>query len=108
MKVHKLDSFIRGWFVGDFSPTIYKNQGVEVAVQTYSSGDFEKEHYHKVATEITVIVKGSAKMAGFLLKEGDILEVSPGESASFEALEDTTAVVVKYPSAPSDKFMKEN
>ena len=35
---------------------------------------------------------------------GDIVEIAPGEAASFEALTDVTTVVVKVPSVPGDKY----
>ena len=47
---------IKGWFVGDFEPSLYKTQDFEVAVKRYLEGAVEKRHTHKVATEFTVIV----------------------------------------------------
>ena len=35
MKVHHLDDMTRGWFVGDFEPTLYRTDAVEVAVKHY-------------------------------------------------------------------------
>lgn len=107
MKKFLLSDMTKGWFVGDFSPTIIKTQDVEVGVKHYQKGDCEARHHHKVATEITVIVSGKVRMNGELYNAGDILMIEPGESTDFEVLEDTTTVVVKYPGAQNDKYMGE-
>jgi quercetin dioxygenase-like cupin family protein len=108
MKHYRLENFKRGWFVGDFSPTIIKTQDVEVAVQRFKSGDQEAEHRHNVATELTLILTGRVELGGVEYSDGDIVEIFPGEYASFKALEDTVTVVVKYPGAPNDKYLKED
>jgi hypothetical protein len=40
-----------GWFVGNFEPSLYKTNDVEVAVKNYKKGDSEERHFHKIATE---------------------------------------------------------
>jgi quercetin dioxygenase-like cupin family protein len=94
----------RGWIVGDFEPTCYKTAACEVACQHFEAGETEAEHVHRVATEITLLVSGKAIMAGRELSAGDILVLAPGDSAAFRALEPTTTLVVKLPSAPGDKY----
>ncbi len=64
MKVDKLDRMVKGWFVGNFEPTVIKTNDVEVAVKKYKAGDYEPAHYHKIATEVTVIVSGEVEMNG--------------------------------------------
>ena len=104
MKTAKIDDMVKGWFVGNFEPTLYKTNDCEVAVKTYKKGDKEKAHYHKIATEITVVVKGKVKMFDKVFVEGEIVVVEPGESTAFEALEDAMNVVVKIPGANDDKY----
>lgn len=108
MKQFKIESMKGGWFVGNFTPSIYKNKNVEVGIKYYQAGDKEPPHVHRKAWEITVIVKGRAIMAGKELNKGDIILLEPGDESSFEALEDSTLAIVKYPSIPSDKFILEN
>ena len=107
MDKHNIDDFVRGWFVGGFEPTLFKTTDVEVALQKFNKGDKEASHCHKIATEITVIVSGKAKMKGVILKEGDIVRINPGEYTDFEALEDTVTTVVKLPGALNDKYLEE-
>ena len=106
MNKYNLEQFVRGWFVGGFEPTLYKTGEVEVAIQSFRKGDKEASHCHKIATEITVIVSGKAKMKGRNLVAGDIVVIPPGEFTDFEALEDTVTTVVKLPGALNDKYME--
>ena len=105
MKTKKLEDMTRGWFVGDFSPTVLGTQSVEVAVKLYKTGDTEERHFHKVATEVTVIVSGRVLMNGAEFGVGDIITVDPMESTDFNVLEDATTVVVKIPGASNDKYL---
>lgn len=106
MKVSKLDKMTKGWFVGNFEPTLYKTNDVEVAVKKYKKGDYEGRHYHKIATEITTIVSGHVKMNGVEYREGDIITIEPGEVTDFEVLENNTiTTVVKLPGANDDKYI---
>ena len=108
MKTAKLEDMVKGWFVGNFEPTLLKTNDVEVAVKSYKKGDYEDKHYHKIATEITVIVNGRVKMNGIEYKAGDIVVMEPMEATDFECLEDGTQnVVVKYPGANNDKYLGE-
>ena len=107
MKVSKLDDMVKGWFVGNFEPSLIPTNDVEVAVKSYKKGDSEDMHYHKIATEITVIVSGKVKMNDIIYRQGDIITIEPNESTDFEALEDTVCTVVKYPGASNDKYLGE-
>ena len=106
MKTAKLEDMIKGWFVGNFEPTLLKTNDVEVAIKNYNKGDYEDRHFHKIATEITVITKGRVKMNGIEYKVGDIVIMEPNESTDFECLENNTQnVVVKIPGANNDKYL---
>ena len=105
MKTAKLSSMVKGWFVGNFAPSLYKTNDCEVAVKSYKAGDHEEEHYHKIATEITVIVKGQVKMFGQVFNEGDIVIAEPGDATDFTAITDVVNVVVKLPGANDDKYL---
>lgn len=106
MRIAKLEDMVKGWFVGNFEPTLLKTNDVEVAVKSYNKGDYEERHYHKIATEITVVTAGRVKMNGVEYNKGDIIVIKPMESTDFEALEDNTQnVVVKYPGVNNDKYL---
>ncbi len=107
MRVFRLGEMRDGWFIGDFSPSVLRTSDFEVAVKMYGQGDVECSHFHKIATEITLIVSGRVRMCGRELLGGDIIVLEPNESSSFEALEDAITVVVKTPSSPSDKYFSD-
>ena len=104
MKTAKLSDMTKGWFVGNFEPTLYKTNDVEVAVKTYAAGAYEKKHYHKIATEITVVIKGIIRMNGVEYSAGDIIIMEPNEATDFYAVTDAENVVVKLPGANNDKY----
>ena len=101
----KLSDMKKGWFIGNFEPSLYKTNDCEVAIKSYKAGDYEKKHYHKVATEFTVITKGKVKMFDRIFAEGDIVIIEPGEATDFTALTDAQNVVVKIPGANDDKYI---
>jgi hypothetical protein len=105
MKKHRIEDFLGGWIVGDFSPSIFRNPYLEVSVKRFNSGDSELAHSQIVATELTVVVSGKVVLNGQLLVTGDILEISPGEVGSFECIEAADIVCIKWPSIPSDKVL---
>lgn len=102
---NNLNEMFKGWFVGDFDPTIIKSKDFEVAVKRYEKGDYEERHVHKISTELTVIVEGKVKMNGVVYEKDDIITINPNESTDFECLENTVTVVVKTPSVRDDKYL---
>ena len=99
-----LSEMTGGWIVGDFDPTVLRTAACEVACKQYPAGAHEPAHVHRIATEITLIASGRARMAGRELAAGDIVRLEPGEATDFTALEPTTTVVVKMPSVIGDKY----
>lgn len=105
MKLNKLNEFTKGWFVGNFNPTLIETNDFEVAVKEYKAGDYEQKHYHKVATEITVICSGKVEMNGIEYSAGDVITIEPNESTDFKVIEDTITTVVKVPCVKDDKYL---
>lgn len=104
MKLFKLDDMKLGWFIGNITPTALTTKDCEVAIKSYPKGDVGKPHYHKIATEITVIISGKVKMNETLYSKGDIIVIEPYEVANFECIEDVVTCVVKIPGANNDKY----
>jgi mannose-6-phosphate isomerase-like protein (cupin superfamily) len=105
IKRYRLKDMKNGWFIGNFFPTLYKTNDVEVGVKKYSIGDSEKLHYHKIATEFTVILSGEVVMNNEKYESGDILVIEPGVSTDFFAVSNVTTLVVKIPGAYYDKYV---
>ena len=105
MKLNKLNEMFKGWIVGNFEPSLYKTNDFEVAVKKYKAGDKDEKQYHKVATEITVVVSGMVLMNGVIYNSGDIITIEPGEATDFEALSDSVTTVIKVPCVKDDKYI---
>ncbi len=105
MKKDSLENMVGGWFIGNFQPSVHESKDFEVTIRHYLKGETEPRHYQRIATEITVIVLGKARMGDQTLNPNDILTVLPNEILDFEALEDCTIVAIKFPSIPSDKIL---
>jgi len=108
MEVVRLDAMMKGWFIGNFTPTLQKTEAVEVAVKEYPAGAREAWHYHKVATEYTVVVSGVVEMNGRRFSKGDIIVIASGEGTDFHAVTAAVTTVVKLPSAQNDKYTRDN
>lgn len=104
MKCYNLQDMCKGWFIGNFEPTLLSTGEFEVAIKYYRAGDKENAHEHRIVTEYTVIVIGEVLMGGEIFKSGDIVVVPPGEAIDFEALTDAATTVVKVPSVQGDKY----
>jgi len=107
MEQFQLKDFVKGWIIGNFNPTLVQTNDVEVAVKEYKKNDYEERHFHKVATEITVIVKGLVKMNDKIYKNGDIVVIKPYEATDFQVLKDTVTTVIKISGANNDKYLGE-
>lgn len=104
MDIYNLNDYIKGWFIGNFEPSLLKTENFEVAIKKYSAGEYEKAHYHKIATELTVIISGEVEMNGIFFKENDIIKINTNEKTDFKCLTDVITVVIKTPSVKNDKY----
>lgn len=104
MKIFNIQDMWRGWFVGDFDPSVYKTDKFEVGILKHSKGEIWPKHYHKVATEINCLLTGRMILQGKELVPGDIFILDPLEIADPVFLEDCSVVVIKTPSVKKDKY----
>ena len=105
MKLYNIKDMRGGWFIGDFEPSVFKNCFFEVAHHKHEKGHTAEYHTHKIAQELTYILKGKMKVSGKILTEGDIFIYEPYEVADATVIEDVDLIVVKWPSVPSDKYL---
>lgn len=104
MEIFKLDQMKDGWFVGDFEPSAFRTGLFETCFKKHQKGEKWPTHYHRISTEINLLVKGSMKMQNKLINEGDIFVIYPYEVANPEFLEDCEVFIIKTPSIPGDKY----
>jgi hypothetical protein len=104
MKISHLNNMVKGWFVGQFQPTLLATNCVEVAVKYYKAGDYETSHHHEIATELTVIISGEVEMNGRRYSAGQIIVIEPRDVTDFRAVTDVATTVVKVPCVAGDKY----
>ena len=102
---HKLTDFWRGWFIGNFEPSILKTEDFEIGLLLHKKGEVWPTHYHKVATEYNLLVEGSMTICGQDIAPGEIFIIEPGEIAEPTFHEDCRILCVKAPSLPKDKYI---
>jgi len=104
MNVYRKTPWKGGWFVGDFEPSAYRTKEFEVCYKVHTKGEEWPKHYHKVATEINYLMRGTMMVQGKKLEAGDVFILGPGEVADPEFLEDCELIVIKTPSLIGDKY----
>jgi quercetin dioxygenase-like cupin family protein len=105
MKVTRIEDYFRGWFVGNFEPSCFKTSDFEVGLLTHKKDEVWPAHYHKISTEINLLLEGEMILNDQKLVTGDIFIISPNEIADPKFLTDCKLVVIKTPSAPTDKYI---
>jgi quercetin dioxygenase-like cupin family protein len=105
MKKFKYDDMKAGWYIGNFEPTAFKTQNFEVAYVKHSKGQKWDAHFHKIATEINLLIRGKIKINDIIYSSGDIFIIYPNEVAVPSFLEDSEVVIVKVPSDVNDKYV---
>lgn len=108
MKIANLSDMFKGWFIGDFEPTVLRTKDFEVGIMYHEKGSAWPTHYHKEATEITLLLSGRMKIQNKIIESGVIFTLEPYEIADPEFLEDCKVLVIKTPSVPGDKYTMEN
>lgn len=104
MNTSKITDYVRGWFIGNFKPSVLKTDQFEVGLLTHKKGEYWAPHYHKESVEYNVLVSGKMTIQGKELNSGDVFVFDKGEIADPVFVEECTIVCVKVPSIPSDKF----
>jgi quercetin dioxygenase-like cupin family protein len=107
MKKFRIEDMTRGWFIGDFEPASFKTKNFEVGKGHHKKGEMWDKHYHKLATEITLILKGKVEINDEIFVQGDIFIIEKNEVVEPLFLEETEYVVVKTISDKDDKYIVE-
>lgn len=105
MKKFRYEDMKKGWFIGDFEPSVVRTKDFEVAFVKHKKDEYWEKHLHKVATEITLVIKGRIKINDAVFSSGDIFVIFPNEIADPTFLEDSEVVIVKIPSDINDKYI---
>jgi mannose-6-phosphate isomerase class I len=59
MDISRIEDMKGGWFIGNFEPSAWKTDAFEVAVHDYKKGEEKEPQYHKLGTEIILLLEGN-------------------------------------------------
>ena len=105
MQISRLEDYKGGWFVGNFEPTSFKTDQFEVCYKFHKKGEKWDVHYHKVGTEINLLVDGEMIIQDKKIISGDVFILYPWEVADPIFVKDCTVLIIKTPSVPGDKYI---
>lgn len=107
MKVYDLKNYTKGWFMGDFEPSLFKTPDFEVGFHTYEKGQYWAPHVHKVSDEYNLLIEGKMVVCGQEVNEGQLFVIEKNEVAGPTFLENCKVLIIKVPSVPGDKYIVE-
>lgn len=107
MKVYNIDDMVRGWFIGNFEPSVFNTSDVEVGFKTHKKNEQYEMHYQTKVTEINLLIRGKMIMHDKELKARDIFILYPYEISDQQFLEDCEIVCIKLPGITNDKVVVE-
>lgn len=105
MKTFNPDDFTQGWFIGDFTPSIWRTSAFEFGYKHHKAGEEWDVHYHEHMDEVTFLLEGQMRIQGALLVGPVLFLLERGEVADPEFLTDCKVFVIKAPSVPGDKVV---
>jgi hypothetical protein len=103
MRIYNINDFKRGWFIGNFEPSLL-HANFEVAVQKNKAGQPHIDHFHKKGTEYNVVLEGELIINGRKFVKDDVFILEPYEISQVEYITDNTVLVVRDISDPNDKY----
>ena len=103
MRKFNLQEMHRGWFIGDFLPSVLRTNLFEVGILRHHKGEEWPEHFHAEAVEYNVLINGSMTVNNNLIQEGEIFVLEKNENCKPIFHKDCIVLCVKVPSIPSDK-----
>lgn len=104
MQIRNINEMTRGWFIGNFDPSILKTDLFEVGLLTHKKGEVWPRHYHIIATEYNLLISGSMTICGRTIEPGTVFVLEPNEVADPIFHEDCQVLCVKVPSVKDDKY----
>ena len=104
VKSSHISTMTRGWFIGDFTPSVLRTSHFEVGLMSHKKGENYAPHLHNELDEYNLLVSGKMMINNEIIEEGEIFIIKKGMLTKSEFFEDCKIVCVKQPSIPSDKL----
>lgn len=110
MRIEHIDNFTKGWFIGNFDPSLKRTENFEIAYHKHPHGYECVPHYHKITTEYNYVISGRIQLLNHATKithtvnAGDLFIIYPREIFSAKVIWATELIVVRDGSYPNDKY----
>lgn len=98
-----LSNTVRGWVIGNFTPSLLRTDKFEVGILSHKKGERWPFHIHNELREYNYIYSGKMLINGIEFKTGNSFMFERGHPAIPIFIEDCTVICVKIPSVPKDK-----
>jgi dTDP-glucose pyrophosphorylase len=105
IKMYKLEDMFRGWFVGDFEPSVFKHAGVEIGYLLHKKGEKWQTHYHNNLVEVNLLIQGRMILNDIEINKNEIFVIDKKVIACPIFLEDCYIMCIKIPSMVGDKIV---
>jgi choline kinase len=105
VSLSNMNEMTRGWFIGDFEPSVFNTKDFEVGYLHHKKGELWQVHYHEFMTEVNVLIKGKMILNDLEINEGQIFVIHKKEIACPIFLEDCFIICIKIPSVIGDKVI---
>lgn len=103
-----MESFVGGWFIGDFEPAVLRTRDFEAGWKVHHRSEVIAPHIHHETTEYNVLTLGEMRVNGERLARGDLFVLRPGERVDVDVIsEEAHVLCIKSPSRPGDKELCE-
>lgn len=103
IELKPMSEMTRGWFIGDFEPSVLRTKDFEVGILSHKAGENWPAHVHKKADEINVLLSGNMNVNGINITPGTIFTIPKGLLTKSVFIEDCKIVCVKGISVIGDK-----
>ncbi len=107
MIVKDIKEYFKGWYVGNFEPTIFKTDACELGYKLHKQWSEWERHSHQ-AVEVNFLIRGKMKVNDTVIYEGEVFLIESGEVTKPTFLTDCEVIVLKVPCIPNDKFIVED
>ena len=102
MDYFRLDDMQLGYYVGDFYPSAFRTDKVEIAIKKMTKGTLDGGYYREIDSELVLVLSGKIDCNEKTFQKGDILTFKPGENINLFALDDSCIQIIKIPGTKGD------
>ena len=96
-RINSKEDFLRGWFVGQFDPSLYTDPNVEIGIKDFTEG-LEKpdEHFHTKGYEMSMVLQGTMQNKSGRFTQGEYYIQSPLEPDTNTFMPKTKVLIVRF------------